>query len=271
MGQPTNWLADPLGLWSSWWAERGGLTAARPRDGLLWVKDPSAGRDWAVLLYETQGSAFRFDGQRRWGDALAHAEAAARRDLGDGLTVLSAGVPLHAEAGAAQGHLEMNTIGWGSLAAVLLLVWLAFRSFRPLLLVALSLLVGCAVALTVTVLVFGKIHLLTLIFGASLVGVAEDYGIHWFASRQGHPRTERWRLLRWLLPGMLLAWLTSALAYLALGLAPFPGLRQMAVFSVTGLAAAFATAMEMPRIALAPSRPLLGVPSSAIMVLSRSR
>ncbi|MDA4517109.1 MMPL family transporter, partial [Escherichia coli] len=37
------------------------------------------------------------------------------------------------------------------------------------------------------------------------------------------------------------ALLTSALAYLALGLAPFPGLRQMALFSVVGLAAAFLT------------------------------
>src|SRR5690606_41683657 len=50
-------------------------------------------------------------------------------------------------------------------------------------------------------------------------------------------------MLRWLFPGLLLALATSALAYLALGLAPFPGLRQMAVFSVTGLAAAFITAI----------------------------
>ncbi len=115
-----------------------------------------------------------------------------------------------------QANREVNTIGWGSLAAVLLLVWLAFRSLRPLLLVALSLLVGCAVAMTVTVLVFGKVHLLTLIFGASLVGVAEDYGIHWFASRQGVASERRWSLLRHLLPGLWLALLTSAMAYLAL-------------------------------------------------------
>jgi predicted exporter len=71
--------------------------------------------------------------------------------------------------------------------------------------------------------------------------VAEDYGIHWFASRQAEPADRRWRLLRHLLPGLWLALLTSALAYLALGLAPFPGLRQMALFSVVGLAAAFLT------------------------------
>lgn len=243
MGQPTNWLADPLGLWSSWWAERGGLTAARPRDGLLWVKDPSAGRDWAVLLYETQGSAFRFDGKRRWGDALAHAEAAARRDLGDGLTVLSAGVPLHAEAGAAQGHQEMNTIGWGSLLAVIALVLAAFRAVGPMLLIALSLVIGCAAGLSATVLVFGQVHLLTLVFGASLVGVAEDFGIHYFASRLGEPGRPRWSLMRHLLPGLLLALATSVLGYLVLAVVPFPGLRQMALFSAVGLMAAFATAV----------------------------
>ena len=243
MGQPTNWLADPLGLWSSWWAERGGLTAARPRDGLLWVKDPSAGRDWAVLLYETQGSAFRFDGKRRWGDALAHAEAAARSDLGDGLTVLSAGVPLHAEAGAAQGHQEMNTIGWGSLLAVISLVLAAFRAVGPMLLIALSLVIGCAAGLSATVLVFGQVHLLTLVFGASLVGVAEDFGIHYFASRLGEPGRPRWSLMRHLLPGLLLALATSVLGYLVLAAVPFPGLRQMALFSAVGLMAAFATAV----------------------------
>ncbi|WP_232227585.1 MMPL family transporter [Aerolutibacter daejeonensis] len=239
MGAPrlTDWQADPLNLWPHWWQERASGSGLRfDGDGLLHAND----RAWAVLQFETRGSAFRLDGERVIDAALDTAAAQARRAV-PGLRELRAGVPLHAEAAAVQASHEVNVIGLGSLAAVLLLVWLAFRSLRPILLVAMSLLVGVATALSVTAWIFGEVHLLTLVFGASLVGVAEDYGIHWFASRQGHPQVERWRLLRWLLPGMLLAWLTSALAYLALGLAPFPGLRQMAVFSVTGLAAAFAT------------------------------
>ncbi|GAB3745811.1 MMPL family transporter [Lysobacter olei] len=239
MGAPrlTDWQADPLNLWPQWWQERAAGAGLRfDSDGLLQAED----RVWTVLQFETRGSAFRLDGERVIDAALDEAAAAAQR-VAPGLRELRAGVPLHAEAAAVRASFEVNVIGLGSLAAVLLLVWLAFRSLRPILLVALSLLVGVAAALSVTALLFGKVHLLTLVFGASLVGVAEDYGIHWFASRQGHPREPRWRLLRWLLPGMLLAWLTSALAYLALGLAPFPGLRQMAVFSVAGLAAAFAT------------------------------
>ena len=236
----SDWAADPLGLWTQWWAARAGDTRARPRDNELWLS--ADGREWIVLPYEIQGPAFALSGQAIHGQALGAAEAAARRVVPD-LAVWRAGIPLHGEAAAVQANREINTIGWGSLAAVLLLVWLAFRSLRPIALVALSLLVGCATALSVTAWAFGQVHLITLVFGASLVGVAEDYGIHYFASRQGHPAVPPRRMMRSLLPGLALALSTSVLAYLVLGVAPFPGLRQMALFSATGLVAAFLTAV----------------------------
>lgn len=235
----SDWPADPLSLWTAWWSERAADTRLRPRDGELWVS--AEGREWAALAYETTGPAFSLDGNPVLGDALAAAEAAARRVVPE-VKVLRAGVPLHGEAAAVQANREVNTIGWGSLLAVLLLVWLAFRSLRPIVLVALSLGVGVVTALTVTALLFGEVHLITLVFGASLVGVAEDYGIHYFAIRQSLPGAAPRSVMRQLLPGLLLALATSVLAYLTLGLAPFPGLRQMAVFSAVGLAAAFFTA-----------------------------
>ena len=219
MGAPrlTDWRQDPLSLWPQWWQQQAQGSGLRlGDDGLL----EAEGRHWAVLQFDTPGSAFQLDGERHLDGLLERAGQAARAAAPE-LEILHAGVPLHAEAAAVQANREINTIGWGSLAAVLLLVWLAFRSLRPILLVAASLLIGCGVALAVTVLVFGKVHVLTLVFGASLVGVAEDYGIHWFASRQAEPADRRWKLLRHLLPGLWLALLTSALAYLALGLAPF--------------------------------------------------
>lgn len=231
------WQDDPLGLWPDWWQARAGRV--QPLDGLLSLQEGEA--RWAVLRLESRTSAFALDGERRLQHALDAAEAAAREAVGTPLELLRGGVPLHAEAAAAQASREVNTIGLGSLAAVVLLVWLSFRSLRPIGLVALSLLVGVAAGVAVTALVFGQVHLLTLVFGASLVGVAEDYGIHYFASRQAAPRQAPRPLLRALLPGLALALATSALAYLALGLAPFPGLRQMALFSATGLVAAFLT------------------------------
>ncbi len=236
----TDWPADPLGLWPGWWAERGGETLARPVGGELMLQ--GQGLDWVVLAYDTGRPAFALDGNARIADALAVAEAAARAAV-PGVRLLKAGVPLHAEAAAVRASQEVNTIGWGSLAAVLLLVWLAFRGLRPLLLVAVSLLVGTAAALSATALVFGQVHLITLVFGASLVGVAEDYGIHWFASRQARPDAAPRALMRELLPGLSLALATSVLGYAVLGWAPFPGLRQMALFSAVGLVAAFLTAV----------------------------
>ncbi|MCM5682689.1 MMPL family transporter [Schlegelella sp. S2-27] len=254
-GRLSDWLSDPLSLWSSWWSARTGASPVRPQDG--WLMFEADGLHWVVLSGETRGSAFSLHDGAMHGDAIRAAEAAARVET-PGLKVLAAGVPLHAEAAAAQASREVNLIGLGSLGAIVLLVWCAFRSVRPIALVALTLVVGCMTALSVTVLVFGKVHLLTLVFGASLVGVAEDYGIHYFASRQRQPGVAPFELIRGLMPALLLALCTSVIAYLVLGLAPFPGLRQMAVFSATGLTAAFLTAAcwvpWLDRGRVAPSR-----------------
>jgi predicted exporter len=239
-GRVADFAADPLGLWPQWLQARGGQSRARPRDGELWVA--GSGMEWVVLGYEITGAPFAMNGDARLQPALDAAWQAARKDVPQA-RMLAAGLPLHAEAAAVRASREVNTIGWGSLAAVVLLAWLAFRRFAPLALTALSLAIGVAVGLTVTGLLFGEVHLLTLVFGASLVGVAEDYGIHYFAARQGQPGAQPRSLMRRLLPGLLLALATSVLAYLALGLAPFPGLRQMAVFSAAGLAGAFLTAL----------------------------
>lgn len=236
----STWRDDPLGLWPSWWSERAGETRARLRDGRLWLS--AEGRDWIVLSYESRTTGFTADDSAPITSALALARAAAGQAV-PGAEMLAAGVPLYSEAAAAQASRETSLIGTGSMIAVLLLTWLCFRSLSPILLVALSLVVGCAVALSVTALAFERIHLLTLVFGASLVGVAEDYGIHYFAARQGRPASERFAVLRSILPGLLMALSTSVLAYLALGLAPFPGLQQMALFSAVGLIAAFLTVL----------------------------
>jgi predicted exporter len=234
----TDWNEDPLGLWPDWWQARAAETSARPRDGRLWLS--GEGREWVLLTWKSKVSAFALGDGARVTAAVERARARAEATV-PGARLVAAGVPLYAEAAAAQASWEMATIGFGSLAAVLLLVWLTFRSLRPIVLVGVSLTLGCAAALTVTALLFDRVHLLTLVFGSSLVGVAEDYGFHYFAARQGKAPSERGPVMRSLLPGMALALITSVVAYLALGIAPFPGLRQMAVFSAAGITAAFLT------------------------------
>ncbi len=158
------------------------------------------------------------------------------------IEVIQAGVVLHAAAAATQARQEMSTIGFGSLTGILLLIWISFRSFKPIALVALSIFIGCLGALSISWLVFERIHLITLVFGASLIGVAQDYGIYFLCKRLVvNEQVNSWRLLRRILPALILTLVTTLIGYLGLVLTPFPGLRQMALFSAVGLIFAWLT------------------------------
>lgn len=234
------WKDDPLNLSGGWLGERAAESKVRVRDGRLYLT--AAGQHYVLLSMEQGGPAFSVRAQQALIPVMEAAKAAALKNSPQ-VTVLSAGVPLHAAAAASQAEREVHTIGVGSLIGIVLLTVLAFSAIRPRILVTLSIAVGLMAAISVCTLVFGRLHLITLVFGASLVGVAENYGSNYFSSRQGRPPEARWVMLKEQAPVMWLAMLTTAIGYALLALTPFPGLRQIAVFSATGLLAAFVTVM----------------------------
>jgi predicted exporter len=148
------------------------------------------------------------------------------------------GMLLHAAAGAQQAEREISTIGVGSLIGIVVAMLLVFRRLRPLLLLMFPIAVGCLFASAASLLIFDKVHLVTFAFGAGLVGVSVDYALHFLCERQV---TAASGVLPRILPGLLLALFSSVAAYAAQAIAPFPGLRQMAVFSVLGLGASWLT------------------------------
>ena len=158
------------------------------------------------------------------------------------LSILKTGFSFYAHVATQSAKGEISTIGVGSLFGLLLLVISTFRSLRPLSLVIVSILAGCTIAMAVTLTVFGFVHLFTLVFGASLIGVSVDYCFHYVADDAfgGDEWTPR-EGLRNIFAGITLGLLTSILAYLALTVAPFPGLQQLAVFSSAGLIGAYLT------------------------------
>ncbi|AZN36311.1 MMPL family transporter [Iodobacter ciconiae] len=238
------WQDDPLNLLGAWLGERAAESKVRIRDGRLsLMSSSSSGEAFYILLtLEQQDSAFSIKAQQALIPVLDAAKAAALQTQPQ-IEVLSVGVPLHAAAAASQAEREVHTIGIGSMVGIVLLTVFAFSAIRPRILVTLSIAIGLLAAISVCSLLFGRLHLITLVFGASLVGVAENYGSNYFSSRQGRPAAERWTMLKAQAPVMWLAMLTTAIGYLLLALTPFPGLRQIAVFSATGLLAAFVTVM----------------------------
>ena len=210
-------------------------------DGLLVVRsDARSARGIHVLVSaELAGSAYDDRVQRSSLAAVAAAEAAVRA-VAPQAEVLRTGAVFFAEAARASAERDVELIGAGSLIGIVLLMLAVFRSVRPLALGLLTVLTGLAAAVSATVLVHGELHLLTLVFGASLIGEAIDYSIQYFsayagAGSQWDPR----RGLAAVRPGLTLALATSALGYGALMLMPFPAVRQIALFALAGLVAAY--------------------------------
>lgn len=156
--------------------------------------------------------------------------------------LLHTGTLFFAAYGTQSAKAEISTIGVGSLLGVVLLLLIVYRSALPLALALLSISNGLLVAFVVTVAVFGKVHLFSLVFGASLIGVSIDYAFHYLTERL--VVKDNWQpqvALKHIFNAITLGLLTSLIGYLGLLIAPFPGLQQLSLFSVIGLLGAYLT------------------------------
>lgn len=233
------WRDDPFGLFSEWVQQRAQETPVRPRDGHLFVANKD--KQYVLLPLTLQIPAFSMSAQEVIVPLLEQAKSAAR-EVAPQVEIITAGVVLHAAAAGEQASGEVSTIGLGSLAGIILLTWLSFRSFKPIGLVLLSIGIGCLGSFSICWFLFDRIHLLTLVFGASLIGVAQDYGIYFLCNRLGaDEQLDSTALLKRLMPGLSLTLLAAVIGYMGLAFTPFPGLRQMALFSALGLIFAWMT------------------------------
>ncbi|HET8791499.1 MAG TPA: MMPL family transporter, partial [Modicisalibacter sp.] len=242
-GQP-QLVADPFGLLDAWLAARNDSPVEAHR-GLLTVTDD--GQRYALLIGELADGPYSLPAQQALTTAIgdfqqAHPDA----------SLLRSGLIFHAAAGAEQAKREVSTIGLGALIGLVIILLVVFRSPRVLMQMLLPLGCGLLLALPLTLALFGQLHVLTLAFGASLIGIAIDYALHLQCKRAVAGSVFR---LRPLLPGLALALVSSLLAYLAQALTPLPGLRQMAIFAALGLLGAWLTVvLWLPRLA-SPAHP----------------
>lgn len=214
-------------------------TALNLDDTYLWAERD--GRDYIFVMASLTSPTLSIVEQETLVQYLNAAIAGALSSEPE-LDFLRTGFSFHAHEATKSAKGEVSTIGVGSLIGLLLLVTATFRSLRPLSLIVISILSGCLVALAATLAIFGYVHLFTLVFGASLIGVSVDYSFHYvtddaFGGEDWTPQQG----LRNIFMGITLGLLTSILAYLALTVAPFPGLQQLAVFSTAGLIGAYLT------------------------------
>ena len=196
-------------------------------------------KSWVLLRARTTGNAFDMNLPLKVADLLQHSrEQAAKSDV----QLLAASGLLYAANGQQQATREMTWVGGGATLGILLLLLLAFRRWRVLL-AFVPVLVGMLFGAVACVAVFGHMHVMTLVLGSSLIGVAVDYPLHYLSKSWSLKPWRSWPALRLTLSGLTLSLITSAIGYLALAWTPFPALTQIAVFSAAGLLGAYLSAV----------------------------
>lgn len=198
----------------------------------------------AVLLAGLKAEGQDLDGQAT---ALQRVREVFAPWAAQGLTLQMSGTPVFAVDSRERIEREVRWLVASGAVVMGALLWLAFGSWRALLVAALPVAAGVLAGITCVGLVFGQVHGMTLGFGSTLIGEAVDYAIYYLI--QARPPAGRladgsgWR--RWLRdnwPTVRLGLLTSLCGFAALTFSGFPGLAQLGVFSFAGLLAAAATA-----------------------------
>ncbi len=199
----------------------------------------SEGKTWALLRARTSGDAF--DGNLPL--TVEKLVAKARQDVeAQGGELLATSGLLYSAHGQRQATSEISVMGSISSVGALLLMLIAFRRMRVLL-ALLPAAIGVLAGLTATVAVFGNIHVLTLVLGASLIGVAIDYPLHLLSKSWTLQPWNSWNALRATFLGLTLGLATNVIGYLALAFTPFPALSQVAIFSSAGLLGSYLCAV----------------------------
>ena len=236
-GAPLSVLEDPLALLTDYVQAlhppvQGEVAGAR----LVFT---NAGQTTVVVAAKLQADAFSLDLHRqlhRWLQETRPSLAAAE------VSLLLSGAAFHAADASSTAQAEVALISFGSTAGLLLLFILAFRRAVPLLLSFASVAYGSLVAFAFIHFWYGQLHLMTLVFGASLIGVSVDYSLHYLCHHQGVYRAgagSPLEALHGLLPALALGLLASLFGYACLLQTELPGLRQIAGFSLVGLTAAW--------------------------------
>ncbi len=146
-----------------------------------------------------------------------------------------AGAPFHTAVASERSKREINILSAISLFCVILFGWLLTRSFRfvPVLLGALA--AAFCVASAALFAVFPKPHLITFVFGTTLIGLSVDYVYHALVAQRSIAKP------------LTFSFLSTAVCFLPLMLSKVGVLNQMALFTLAGLATVYAGVLAFGR------------------------
>jgi predicted exporter len=222
----------------------------------VWFSD----RGEALLVAQTRATGFDPAAQAAAIASLQKHFAALAGAAGARLTISGPG--WFGVQASRHTRVEADRFGAVTTVGFVVLLLLAYRSAMPLLVTALPLLSGAVAGFALLALIFGQAHGITVAFGFTLLGVAQEYPLRVFSHRRIGVATLT--CVRELWPLLATAIVSVAIAYLAFFASGVAGLQQLAVFTIGGLITAGAcTRWLLPLIVPVAKRDMAATPGLA--------
>ena len=198
-----------------------------------------------LLVAQTRAAGFDPTGQQAAVDAIHADFATASKGTGSMLVLTGPGA-FSVEIGGRTAA-EAQWIGMVDTIGLILLLWIAYRSWKMPILGALPLATAGLAGLGAVAALFDGVHGITVAFGFTLIGVVQDYPIHLFSHQR--PGISPWANARSLWPTLATGVVATCIAYVTFLFSGVEGLKQLAAFTIAGLgAAAISTRFLLPAL-----------------------
>lgn len=219
-------VEDPFCLTDSFVTSLGSsFSGWTPSDGVLSAR--RGGRVYVLVVLELKETIAR--DTESLISFKARLDEAVNAQSSPDVTIEACGVALHTAVTAERCRREINALTCFSLAFIALLSFCVFKSFRWIAYLCASLAVASLAGALALLVFFPSIHVMTFVFGTTVLGLVIDYSFHWLLRSAARKETAR---------NLLVSFATTEISLLPLMLSTLPVLRQSAVFLGTGLAAA---------------------------------
>lgn len=231
-------------------------TAMQPKDGVLASKFQDR---WFVMIRgELTADGARLASSSNAVPDIYRICAPLERD---GVKFVFYGTPFHSYKSSASASREITIISAVSMLAVLVILLAVFRSGLPLFCSLLSIILSVLTGFFATHAIFSNLHMITLVFGTSLIGSSIDYSLHFFINwKAGKSFTSGQKIRNHIFSALILSLVSTEICYILLSASPFQLLKQMAVFSLTGILSSFLTATGLFPLLKLPSEEKRTIP-----------
>jgi predicted exporter len=171
-----------------------------------------------------------------------YAASSAVKESVPGLEFYFSGIPFHSYESASGAQREISLISTITIIIILIMFLYVFRSFLPVFFSITAAAVSLGIASAAALLVFREIHIITFVFGTTLIGTCVDYSAHFFVHWKGNPSLKNGAQIRsHISKSVIMSFISTEICFCVFLFAPFPILKQFAVFSMAGLLSSFLT------------------------------